>query len=67
MALELNLKHSYFAGFREIKQGQRLPSIRTQTINSSLLVTSGKWLGVGGHGENDDHPIVLLLRALVHL
>ena len=67
VALELNLKHSYFAGFREIKQGQRLPSIRTQTINSSLLVTSGNWLVVGGHGENDDHPMVLLLRALVHL
>ncbi len=67
VSLELNLKHSYFSGFREIKPGQPAPTIRTQTIKSSLLVTSGKWLVVGGHGENDDHPVVLLLRALVHL
>ena len=67
VVLELNLEHSYFSGFSEIKPGQQAPSIRTQTINTTLMAPSGEWLLIGGHSENDKHPVVALLRALVHL
>ena len=67
VTLELNLEHSYFSGFSEIKSGQQGPSVRTQTIKSTIIAPSGKWLLIGGHGEDDGHPIVALLRALVHL
>jgi len=67
VALELNLKHSYFSGFSEIKPGQQAPSIRTQAIKTTLMAPTAEWLLIGGHSENDKHPLVVLLRALVHL
>ena len=67
VALKLNIEYSYFSGFSEIKPGQQAPSIRTQTIKTTLMAPSGKWLVIGGHSENDEHPVVALLRALVNI
>ena len=67
VSLELNLKHSYFSGFSEIKPDQQAPSVRTQTIKTTIMTPSGEWLLIGGHSENDKHPLVVLLRTLIHL